>query len=196
MLILILGSTLLQAQKAAGGSPGNSVSTSGGNRVRTGPSKGFFPRHSGVRRYHRNGTVWLPWEAPYWDDDGYRREESFDRQLTNTDPPQVIVVDDEGKEPRQPAPPPVPPKLIEVPQSKDAELAQQRPPTLFVLKGGERFESRYYLLTLQSLKIEVDRQRRTIPVSSLDLETTIAANRERGIEVFIPQDRGTVFLGF
>jgi hypothetical protein len=36
----------------------------------------------------------------------------------------------------------------------------------------------------------------TIPVSALDLDATIAANHERGIEVPIPRDRNTVFLGF
>ena len=108
--------------------------------------------------------------------------------------PQVIVV--ESKEPRPPAPPPEPPKLIEVPQSKEVPLAKPQPPTLFVLKDGERLESRYYLLTAQSLQIEVDRQRREIPVSTLDLDATIAANHERGIEVTIPRDRNTVFLSF
>jgi hypothetical protein len=67
---------------------------------------------------------------------------------------------------------------------------------LFVLTNGERLESRHFLLTGEALQIQVGRQQRTIPVSTLDLDATIAANHKRGIEVSIPRDRSTVFLGF
>ncbi len=87
-------------------------------------------------------------------------------------------------------------KLIEVPLSKDVPVAKQQPPTLFVLKDGGRLESRYYLLTVQSLQIEIGGQQRTIPVSTLDLDATIAANHNRGIEVIVPRNQSTVFLGF
>jgi hypothetical protein len=197
LMILVLSAALLQAQKAGGGSPGGGARVpSGGHAIRTGPSNGFFPRHSGGRRYDRYGygTVWLPWDLPYWDDDDNFWDKSYDQQPANTPSPQVIVVENKG--PRPPAPPPEPPKLIEVPQSKEVPVAKPQPPTLFVLKDGERLESRYYLLTVQSLQIEVGRQKRTIPVSTLDLDATIAANHERGIEVTIPRDRNTVFLSF
>ena len=188
-MILVLSAALMQAQRAAGGSHGGGVGVHAGH----GSGNGFFPGHSGTHRHPGYGTAWLPWDAPYWDGDGYFPDESSYQQSVNTAPPQVIVVED--KEPRLPAPPPEPPKLIEVPQSKEAPIAKQKPPTLFVLKDGERLESRYYLLTVESLRIEVDRQQRTIPVSALNLDATIGTNHERGIEVVIPRDRSTVFLG-
>jgi hypothetical protein len=67
---------------------------------------------------------------------------------------------------------------------------------VFVLKGGERLESRNYVLTAQSLQIEVGRQRREIPLDTLDLDATIAANHQRGIDLTIPRDRSAVFVSF
>ncbi|MDR3748712.1 MAG: hypothetical protein P4M04_11230 [Acidobacteriota bacterium] len=166
----------------------------GGHGIRTGPPNGFIPHHSGFHHRPGYGTVWLPWNAPYWDDDGYSWDGSSYQQSANTTSPQIIVV--ENKESRLPAPPLEPSKVIEVPQSKEAPVAKQQAPTVFVLKDGGRLESGYYLLTIQSLKIEVGRQQRTIPVSRLNLDATIAANHERGIEVSIPRDRSIVFLGF
>src|SRR6516162_10333123 len=89
-----------------------------------------------------------------------------------------------------------PPKLVELAPSKEAPSTRPQPPALFLLKHGERLESRYYLLTTQSLQIDVGSERRTIPVSVLDLDATVAANHQRGIEVTVPRDRATVLLGF
>jgi hypothetical protein len=83
-----------------------------------------------------------------------------------------------------------------VPESKEAPAAKPQLPALFVLKGGERLESRNYVLTAQSLQIEVGRQRREIPLGTLDLDATIAANHQRGIELTIPRDRSAVFVSF
>jgi hypothetical protein len=83
-----------------------------------------------------------------------------------------------------------------VPEWKEAPVAKPQPPALFVLKGGERLESRNYLLTAESLQIQVGRQRREIPIDTLDLEATIAANHERGIDLTIPRDRTAVFVSF
>jgi len=165
------------------------VRVAGGHGIRTEPSNGFFTSQSGVRRRPRYETVWLPWYAPDWDD-SYLGDQPPNQQPANTTSPLVIVV--ENRE----SPPPEPPKLIEVPQSKEVPVAKQQPATLFVLKDGGRLESRFYLLTYQSLQIEVDRQQRTIPVSALDLDATIAANHQRGIEVKIPRDSSAIFLGF
>ena len=200
LMILVLSTTLLHAQRAGGGSRGGAHAPVG---------SGF--RHP--RGFHHNdgfGTVWLPWYSPYWDgpfawdpyvwdyvnfppSDNAGRGPSYS-QSANTTSPQVIVV--EKQDPWSPAPPQEPSKLIELPQSKEAPVAKQSPPTLFILKDGGRLESRRYLLTDQSLKIEDGRQQHTILVSALDLEATIAANHERGIEVTIPRDRNTVFLAF
>ena len=67
----------------------------------------------------------------------------------------------------------------------------------FVLANGEPLESRYHLFfTAESLQIEVGRQQRTIPVSGLDLDATVIANRERGIEITITRDNNSVLTGF
>ena len=174
----------------------------GGPGVRPGPSNGFFRGHSGGGRHDGfgyggfgYGAVWLPWDYPYWDDDYVGSDFSYSEPANPPSAaPQVIVL--QNKEPEAPAPIPEPPKLIEVPQSKEAPEARRVPATLFVLKNGERLESHSYLLSVQSLQIEVGRQRRIIPISTLDLDATLAANQDRGIEVTIPSDRNTVFLGF
>lgn len=167
-----------------------------GHGAGPGTSNGIVLRHPGGHRHNRYGygygAPWLPWDAPYWDDDGYFEDERSYPPPPPTSP-QVIVVE---KQAGPPAPPPESPKVIEVPQSKDAPVAKPQPATLFVLKDGERVESRDYLLTAQSLHIEVGRRRREIPLSTLDLEATLAANHERGIEVTIPRDRNTMFVSF
>jgi hypothetical protein len=83
-----------------------------------------------------------------------------------------------------------------VPQTKEAPAAKPQPATLFVLKGGERLESHNYFLTAQWLQIQVGRERREIPLDSLDLDATIAANHARGIDLTIPRDRTAVFVSF
>ena len=67
---------------------------------------------------------------------------------------------------------------------------------MFVLSTGEWLESRYYLLTANSLQIQVGRQQRTVPLSAVDVDATLSANHERGIELTIPQDHSSIFLSF
>jgi hypothetical protein len=86
--------------------------------------------------------------------------------------------------------------MIEVPQSKEAPVAKRLAPAWFLLTSGEQLESHTYLLTSESLQIQVGRQQRTIPVSSLDLDATVAVNHERGIELTIPRDNNSVLIGF
>ena len=96
---------------------------------------------------------------------------------------------------RAPAIPVQSPQLIEVPLPKDAVVKPQ-PPALFVLTNGEKLESRRYVLSADSLQIDVGRRQRTIPISDLNVDATIAANQQRGIDVAIPQDRSSLFVGF
>ncbi|MGB7556535.1 MAG: hypothetical protein WBM04_19375 [Candidatus Korobacteraceae bacterium] len=198
LLIPVLSAGLLQAQRAGGGFHGGGMQ--GGRNIRPGPSNGFFPGRFGGHHHegfgygrYGYGSVWLPGDFGDWDDDYFGWEPSYQQQPAAPTLPQVIVL--RSKERETPALTPEPPKVIEVSQSKDP-VARPQPATLFVLKNGERLESHDYVLTVQSLQIEVGRQRRTIPINSLDLDATIAANQSRGIEVTIPPDRNTVFVGF
>jgi hypothetical protein len=208
LTVLVLSAALLHAQRAGGGSQGEGSHGGGvagagghaggrmpGHGTRPGSSNGFFPLRSGGHHNRGYGAVWFPYGAPYWDEDGNFWDEPSDQQPPQQPaPPQVVVVQDRA--PRQPAAPPQPPKLIEVPQSEEAPAAKPQPPTLFVLKGGERLESHNYVLTAQSLQIEVGHQRREIPLGTLDLDATIAANHQRGIELTVPRDRTAVFVSF
>ena len=76
---------------------------------------------------------------------------------------------------------------------KDAEPL---PPAMFVLKIGERLEARRFLLTATSLSMNINRQQRVIPLDALDLDATIAANRQRGVTLQIPADHNEICLSF
>jgi thiol-disulfide isomerase/thioredoxin len=68
-------------------------------------------------------------------------------------------------------------------------------PAVFVLNNGQRLEAQHYTLTADSLRTTIDGQPRTIPLSALDLKATVAANRERGIDLKIPSNRSEISLG-
>jgi hypothetical protein len=95
-----------------------------------------------------------------------------------------------------PALPPEPPKIVEAPASAETAPSQPVLPALFVLANGERLEARRYMLTAESVDIEVGGKHHRVPMTELNVEQTIAANRERGIEIRIPHDASEVFLGF
>jgi hypothetical protein len=94
-------------------------------------------------------------------------------------------------------PPPVsPPQLIEIPLSGKSAPAKPEPPALFVLNNGTRIETKRYFLTAKSLSVEVAHRQRTIPLSDLDIDATIAANQQRGLDLNIPSDCNSVFVSF
>ncbi|HVO78580.1 MAG TPA: hypothetical protein VMT39_01055 [Candidatus Bathyarchaeia archaeon] len=221
-MLLLASAALLQAQRPGGGAhfggapaaasrmaaaPGSASHASGNRGSRTEISAGYWRGRSGGNlpdgrpcRYgcgngYGSGYGWLPWSSLYWDDQYYAEGPAYPGPENGPPPAQPVVVV-ENREPARPAPPPEPPKLVEFPLAKEASPAKPQPPTLFVLKDGEKLESHDYMLTASSLKIEVDRQQRVIPVSELDLNATLAANHERGIDLTFPRNNGTVFLGF
>jgi len=159
---------------------------------------GPFPGHIDGFRHGRPrgrgfGNFWLPWPYSYWGDDFY--DDSAYLQPVNASPqtaPPVI----EYREPARPAPPPESPKLIEVPLSKEAVTPKPQLPTVFVLRDGENLESHEYLLSASSLRIDLSGEQRTIPLNSVNIDATLAANHERGIDLAFPRNNGTIFLGF
>ena len=62
--------------------------------------------------------------------------------------------------------------------------------------NGDRLESSHYLLTVNSLQIEQGETRRAIPLSAVNLDATIAANRERGVDLKIPKNKAEIMLSF
>ena len=67
---------------------------------------------------------------------------------------------------------------------------------MFILTNGERLEAERYLLTHDNLYVTIDHQQRTIPLAMLDLNATVAADHERGIDLRIPADRNEISLSF
>lgn len=68
-------------------------------------------------------------------------------------------------------------------------------PAVFILSNGERLESSHYLLSSNSVQVEQGETQRTIPLSDLNVDATVAANRARGINLKIPGN-GQIMLGF
>jgi hypothetical protein len=221
MILVVVGSMVAapaEAQRAGGAMRGGGVVGSfhgptfaGRPGFPIGPFRGNF----GFRRF-RNfggfGAFWLPWDYgwdypwEYWDlpsfrDDWYanryrgvpQSNESYDGPAQNGSTAPVIIVRSDQPAPTRPS---QPPKLIEVPTDKESSPSATQPPTLFVLTNGTRLESHRYLLSARSLQIDMDNEQRTIPIRELDLRQTIAANRERGIELKVPHSTSEVFLGF
>jgi len=169
----------------------------GGNGPRFGGRPGFangaFSHHPGYGRSRYYRSAFAPWYYPYWDE-----AEPFDayaEPAVNVASPPVVLV--ESGDYRPSAPPPEPPKLIEIPETNKAGATPKSSvPALFVFTNGERLEARRYTFTADSLRVETGRQQRTVPLDKLDLDATIAANRERGIDLQIPTDKNQIFLGF
>lgn len=87
-------------------------------------------------------------------------------------------------------------QFIEIPAAAHSPAAKIPPPTVFILSNGERLETRRFVLSASALSVSIDRQQRTVPLDTLDLKATLAANRERGIDLRIPNDRNEISLSF
>jgi hypothetical protein len=196
LMCFVLGSATLQAQRT-----GSDSQVGNGNRM--GSGNGLFRPHGfGHHRRSGGGALLLPYG--YWGDwddsswgygdyspDNGAQESSYPAAANESSRPVVVMAS------QQPAAPPaVSPKLVEIPLSKDGAATRQKAPALFVLTSGERLEGYRYVLTSDSLRVEVGGKQLTIPVTALNVPATIAANQERGIDMMIPQDHSSLFLGF
>jgi hypothetical protein len=68
--------------------------------------------------------------------------------------------------------------------------------TIFVLANGERLESDEYTMEAGTLHVKVGSEQRVIALSALDVKATVALNRQRGIDLKIPQSRNEVSVSF
>ena len=192
LLSIALAVVCAQAQHGTGGFHGTSVATSGhsgfqGNhRVGSG-----FERHgiNGFNHHRRNSFIYpyyWPYDYPY--DDGMDSEQ-----------PYTQVVEREAAPVAAPAAPPTPPakaQVIEIPVPAKSVAAKPLPPAIFVLANGERLEASRFVLTSNNLSINVNRRQRTIPLDQLDLDATVAANQQRGIDLRVPSDHNEISLSF
>ncbi len=172
----------LQAQRAAPTIHGSSAARS---PVRSGfvGRRGFrsHPRHDNI------GSVFVPYFFPYDDSFGYEQPPA--EAVTNEPAPPVVIS-------RTPEPPVPKAQVIEIPGVANSAPAKMLPPTLFILANGERLETRRYVLTASHLSVNIERRQRTLPLDMLDINATITANRERGIDLQIPTDRTEISLSF
>jgi len=198
VLVASILSGSAQAQRAGGTSQGHVA----GVGVRSGPigqrgspngfhpRSGVFPRRSlSSRGFHSRhlrdfGSVFAPYFDPFESDESYAE-------------PETIAALPQINQPRTPDTLPLPKsQVIEIPGVTNSTSAKSLPPTIFVLAGGERLETRRFILTASNLSVSIDRQQRTLPLNMLDLTATIAANRERGIDLRIPDDRNEISVSF
>ncbi len=142
--------------------------------------RGFLPRN-----FHRRdgfGSIFVPYEEPF-------RYEQPDVETVTSGPVAPVV--------SQPTPePPIPrAQVIEIPGVANPN-AKVPPPTIFILANGERLETRRFVLTASLLSVSIDRHQRNVPLDLLDINATVTSNRERGIELRIPDDRNEITLSF
>ncbi len=81
-------------------------------------------------------------------------------------------------------------------RAKDAAPSKPTPPAVFILANGEHVESSNYFMNTDSLQLDQNGQQRTIPLSALNANATVAANRQRGIDMKIPDNKGQITISF
>jgi hypothetical protein len=187
LVVSLLGGSLF-AQRAA--------ATFHGNAARSPGRSGFVGRRSvpnrfliGHSHFHHNGegAFFDPYFVPYDEPFGYEQPEP--EAVTNGPAPPVVI-------PQTPAPPLPKAQVIEIPGTASSTPAKMVPSTIFILANGEQLETRRFLITASNLSFSIGRQQRTIPLDRIDLDATIAANHERGIDLRIPADRNEISLSF
>jgi hypothetical protein len=70
------------------------------------------------------------------------------------------------------------------------------PPAVFILSNGERVEATRYVLTVDSVLIQKEGAERSIPLSSINMTATLAANHARGVDLNIPKSSSQITLSF
>jgi hypothetical protein len=192
------------AQRGGGGHAGGGH-VSGGHSAGVSGHSGFGGHHGGgrfgSRRFPGDRGAWNNYgyggDYPYFlPDDWYDGPDSYDGQDSGApvDSAPLPVAMQRVREERPPRPLP-PAQVIEIPGTSSA-VAKALPPTVFILTSGERLESDRFVLTATSLSVNVHRSLRTIPLDMLDIDATLAANRDRGIDLRIPSDRNEISLRF
>ncbi|HVN18119.1 MAG TPA: hypothetical protein VMU05_05080 [Dongiaceae bacterium] len=188
-MALLLASFLtppLIAQRAGAGFRGFAPNGHSGHITPRGFSNGHFEG-----RFHRHdglGAFWSPYFLP--DDQSYWWGNSGPEPLAADSFPRVLYAPPEQERP------PADPQLIELPAAAHESSAKPAAPAVFVLIGGERLETQRFVLTVHSLSVDIDRRERVIPLQTLDLGATTAANHERGVDLRIPDDRNQISLSF
>jgi hypothetical protein len=199
-LVLLLASlpALLNAQRSPGmaamqGGIAASHSNFGGHSGVAAGSRGLARGHQAGHGRHKTegyGFGAFPYFLPDYET-GWPEGEETPEQANKA--PLVRVTDDSA---RRESASPVPAQVIEIPDTQKNTQTNPLPATVFVLTDGEKLETGRYLLTANSLSVTVHRAERTIPLRMLDVDATVAANRDRGIDLRIPSDQNEISLRF
>ena len=130
--------------------------------------------------------------SPYFfpNDESYWWEEPGPEPVGTEPAPEVVYAPPERE--RAPADA----QVIEIPGAANQKEGKPPLPAIFVLINGERVETHRFVLTVSSLSVNIDRCERVIPLETVDLGATTAANRERGINLRIPAEHNEVSLSF
>lgn len=86
--------------------------------------------------------------------------------------------------------------VIETPRAERSMPPRPTPKTVFVLATGERLELATYKIEAGVVHATIDGKQRDIPLNTLNMNATMSANRERGVDLKIPANRSEVFLAF
>jgi len=194
LLALLIASILagsLQAQRATATFHGSAARVS----IRSGfvGLRGFSNRFFSTRphpRYDSFGSFLVPYDEPF----GYEQPDAEGMAEGVVSP--VVILQAYERQPREPEPPAPKALVIEIPSVGGSTAAKILPPTVFILANGERLEARRFVLTVSNLSVSIDRQQRTVPMDMLDINATISANHERGIDLRIPAERSEISLSF
>jgi hypothetical protein len=196
LLALLVASILdgcLHAQRVSagfhgGGSPARLYGRAGFAGHRVFPNR-LYP--GGLHLHHGSfGSGLFPFDEPF----GYAQTDA--EAAAEEAMPLAAIPRSDERPPREPEPRASRPLVIEIPAAGNSGTAKLSPPAIFILADGERVETRRFLLTASVLTLSVDRRQRAVPFDMLDINATISANRERGIDLRIPDDRNEISLGF
>ena len=173
-LAFLDGSGLAQ-RSAAAVQGGGQRGFSGGVRLRRGISSGV------VHRRAATGSVFFSYYGSF-------ESEQPEADATPGQPQTIMQRTPEAVVPKG--------QVIEISPAANSATPKLLPPTIFVLANGERLESRRFVLTASVLSVSIERQQRSVPLGQLDIQATVAANHERGIDLRIPDDRNEISVGF
>ena len=192
LLTLLVASLLggsLQAQRGGASLRGISAArphVRSGSVGQRGSPNSLLRGHS-HRRPDNFGSFFFPYSEPSGEE-----QANAEAEANEISPPHAILHPQE----RISEPCAHKPLVIEIPGAASSAAARMSPPTIFVLANGERLETRRFVLTASNLSVSIDRQQRTLPFDMLDINATISANHERGIDLRIPYDRNEIVLSF
>ncbi|MGA3211397.1 MAG: hypothetical protein ABSD20_08815 [Terriglobales bacterium] len=187
----------LFAQRGSGGIHGGVASLGSGRALYGGYRRGYgYGRYAGFG--YGYGLASLPFFYDnYWQGEAYDQSQPsrYEVAMESAEPPSsndqrltratAIVI------------PQAKPLVIEVPDLEEFSSGEPLPAAVFIFSNGNQMEARRFTLTSDSLAIDIGpSERRTFPLTALNVQATLSANSERGISLKIPEDRNHIAVGF